>query len=679
MQKIKDVQHVFLVGSKSLGAYGGYETFVNKLTEYHQNNEKIKYHVACKANGDGYMDETKADGVTRISDTEFSYHNARCFKIHVPNMGPAQAIYYDIAALHECCKYIKEHKIPHPIVYIMACRIGPVVGYYRNEIHKLGGKIYLNPDGHEWMRGKWSAPIRWYWKVSEQMMVKHCDLAICDSVNIEKYIHECYDGKGIKGTDPATNFIAYGAETRKSQLNDDDPKLLDWYKQKGLTAKGYYLVVGRFVPENNYETMIREYMKSKSDRDFAIITNVNDKFQEGLEKRLHFKSDKRIKFVGTVYDQELLMKIRENAYGYFHGHEVGGTNPSLLEALGSTDLNLLLGVGFNREVAEEAAIYWSKDDGNLAALIDKADQMSEEEIKAMGFKAKNRIAETYSWQFICDRYADTFLHDVKLDKPISDLEWRKTRDLEATHKNLLRLMVVFDDICQKNNVHYTLHGGTLLGGIREHGFIPWDDDADIAITRTEYEKLALVLSNDYEEYHVVGNIKKQFRMIGDEDSWVDIFICDYISENKMTQKLKQFVLTALDIMNRDKNSIRLSNISKFSKFKQSIFKILFYIGQIVPSKAKVNLYSKVSRDMWLGSKNTYFRSNDQYLGRRKVFPVEWLKGYQHVPFEDSSLLVSTEFHSILVSCYGENYMIPIKEDRNAAVHNLIRTEGEIKL
>ena len=114
------------------------------------------------------------------------------------------------------------------------------------------------------------------------------------------------------------------------------------------------------MPENNYETMIREFMKSRSPRNFAIITNVNDRFLEELEQKLHFRADPRIRFVGTVYDQELLMKIRENAYGYFHGHEVGGTNPSLLEALGSTDLNLLLDVGFNREVAQDGALYWSK-------------------------------------------------------------------------------------------------------------------------------------------------------------------------------------------------------------------------------------------------------------------------------------------------------------------------------
>ena len=382
------VQHVFIVGSKGIpGNYGGYETFVDRLTEYHQNNPNLKYHVACKAK------DTKT----------FEYHNADCFDVKVPSIGPAQAIYYDVAALNQCVRYIKRHNIQHPIVYILACRIGPFAAHFQRVIHKLGGKLYINPDGHEWMRAKWSAPVRKYWKISEQLMTKHCDLLICDSKNIEKYIHDEY-GK----YNPKTTFIAYGAETRKSKLADDDPKLIAWYKEKGLSPKSYYLVVGRFVPENNYETMIREFMKSHSKRDFALITNVSDKFLEELKEKTHFDQDPRIKFVGTVYDKELLMKIRENAYGYFHGHEVGGTNPSLLEALGSTDLNLLLDVGFSREVAENSALYWTKQSGNLASLVDWADGMNADEISELGKKASLRIVEAYSWQHIADEYEGCF-------------------------------------------------------------------------------------------------------------------------------------------------------------------------------------------------------------------------------------------------------------------------------
>lgn len=411
MDEKRKVQNVFLVGAKSLGAYGGYETFVYKLIEYHQNNEKIKYHIACKANGEGFMDESKLDGIKKLSENEFEFHNARCFKIHIPQIGPAQAIYYDVKALKECIKYIKEYNIEKPIVYIMACRIGPFAKHFYKKIHKLGGKVYLNPDGHEWMRAKWSAPIRKYWKLSESMMVKWSDLVICDSINIEKYIHKSYDGKGIKGKDPKTTYIAYGADLTPSKLKDDDEKLLNWYSDKGLSKKDYYLVVGRFVPENSFEIMIREFMKSKSKKDFALITNVNDKFLDELEEKLHFKKDPRIKFVGTVYDQESLKKIRENAYAYFHGHTVGGTNPSLIEALGSTDLNLLVDVGFNKEVAEDAALYWSRKDGDLANLINKADKLTDDEISELGEKAKKRVREAYTWEIISLKYEEAFLND----------------------------------------------------------------------------------------------------------------------------------------------------------------------------------------------------------------------------------------------------------------------------
>lgn len=384
----KDIQHVFIVGSKGIpGSYGGYETFVDKLTEYHQDEKHLKYHVACKADEDG----------------EFEYHNARCFKVKVPDIGPAQAIYYDVVALQRVVAYIKKHAIKHPVVYILACRIGPFCSHFHKEIRKLGGKLYVNPDGHEWMRAKWSKPVRAYWKQSERLMVKNCDLLICDSKNIEKYIHEEYSKYN-----PQTTYISYGAETRKSALADDDPELLAWYEEKGLSPKSYYLVVGRFVPENNYETMIREFMLSKSKRDFALITNVSDKFLDELKKWTHFDEDPRIKFVGTVYDQELLMKIRENAYAYLHGHEVGGTNPSLLEALGSTDLNLLLDVGFNREVAEGAAFYWRKEAGSLARLIEVADGLGKAAIAKRGEFASTRIERNYSWREISAKYKELF-------------------------------------------------------------------------------------------------------------------------------------------------------------------------------------------------------------------------------------------------------------------------------
>ena len=387
-----NIQHIYIIGAKNCGAYGGYETFLEKLTEYHQENPQLKYHIAWKG----------------TEKKEFYYHNAHCFQINVPDIGHAQAIYYDVAALNFCIKDIKKHKIKTPIVYILACRIGPFAAYYRNKIHKLGGRVYVNPDGHEWLRAKWSPLIRKYWKLSEELMVKHADLLICDSKNIETYVRNTYSKYK-----PDTTFIAYGADLRLSKLADKDNKIINWYLKNGLEKKNYYLAVGRFVPENSFEIMIREFMASNSKRNFAIITTSNNKFLAELEDRLHFKKDKRIKFVGTVYDSELLKKIRENAYAYLHGHTVGGTNPSLIEALGSTDLNLLIDVGFNQEVAEDTALYWSSDIDDLRKLIDKVDAMSIESIHELGKKAKKRVADAYTWEYIGYKYEQLFLENIK--------------------------------------------------------------------------------------------------------------------------------------------------------------------------------------------------------------------------------------------------------------------------
>ncbi len=385
------MQHVYIIGSKGIPAnYGGYETFVDKLTE-NQVSLEIKYHVACAVDSSDKMGE-------------FEYNNAHCFNVLRRPVGAAKAIFYDLDALKYCIEHIERNCIEHPIVYVLACRIGPFFGRYVRKIHSLGGKVFVNPDGHEWKRAKWSALVRRYWKVSEQGMTKYADLMVCDSKNIEEYIHVEY--AGLK---PKTTFIAYGADARRSELDDDDPKFTGWLAEKRLEPFGYYLVVGRFVPENNYETMIREFMATDSKRDFALITGVDEDFLAELEQKTHFKSDSRIKFVGTVYDQELLKKIREQAYGYFHGHEVGGTNPSLLEALASTRLNLLLDVGFNREVAENSALYWTKEPSNLAGLISRADMMSEQEIAELDAASVNVIRERYSWRFITGEYEKLFL------------------------------------------------------------------------------------------------------------------------------------------------------------------------------------------------------------------------------------------------------------------------------
>lgn len=385
---------VFIIGSKGIPAkYGGFETFVDELVCNKKNNS-INYYVSC-------MQENSEK--SNITSKQFVYHNANCFNIKVPKIGPARAILYDILSLNYSINIAKKTNSYRPIFYVLACRIGPFIPYFKKRISKLGGKLFVNPDGHEWLREKWNKPTRIYWKASEKLMIKSADLVICDSESIEKYILETY-----KKFKPKTTYIAYGTNIDYS-YNDSNNKIFEqWLYNNKLARDGYYLVVGRFVPENNYEAMITEFIKSKTERKLVIVTNVkNNKFYKNLLKKTSFDKDARIKFVGTVYDQKLLMDIRKNAFGYIHGHKVGGTNPSLLEAMATTNLNLLYDVGFNKEVGGDAAQYWKKN--SLSNLINRVDNFSLDKRIDIGESAKKVMLDKYTWEYIIDKYEETFL------------------------------------------------------------------------------------------------------------------------------------------------------------------------------------------------------------------------------------------------------------------------------
>lgn len=381
------MQYVFIVGSKGIPAkYGGFETFVDELVT-RKKNSSIKYYVACVNAGKNY-----------------THSGAECFNVKVPNVGPAKAVLYDLKAIKAATRIAKKQNISNGALYILACRIGPFVKHAVKGLRKRGFTIYVNPDGHEWMRAKWNTAIKKYWKWSEKLMVKNADLLICDSKNIEKYIKREY-----KKYHPKTMFIPYGADTTRSKLANDSKELEDWYKKHGINGGEYYLVLGRFVPENNYETIIREFMKSDTKKDLVLVTNVEEnKFYKKLLKETRFDKDPRIKFVGTVYDKELVKKIRENSFAYIHGHSVGGTNPSLLEALASTDINILYDCGFNREVAEDGAWYFRMKRGDLAWLIAEIEELDKNEIKKVKNLARKRIDDEYEWGKIVGEYEEVW-------------------------------------------------------------------------------------------------------------------------------------------------------------------------------------------------------------------------------------------------------------------------------
>ena len=381
------MKDIFIIGSRGLPAqYGGFETFVEKLVS-HKVSPRIRYHVACLS------DER--------TGKHFDYKGADCFTVNPPKLGPARVIAYDMMAINYSLKFIKKEEIQEPIFYILGNTIGAFIAYFAKKIQSIGGVLLVNPDGLEWKRAKWSKPVQSYLKYSEKEMTKYADLIISDNRGIETYIHNTYPWSN-------TTFIAYGTDLSKTTLTAEDDSVRDWYQKWQTQEKEYYLILGRFVPENNYETAIREFMKSSTERDLVIICNHegNPYFDE-LRQITGFDKDKRVKFVGTVYDQDLLKYIRNQAFAYIHGHEVGGTNPGLLEALAQTNLNLIFNVDFNHQVAQETALYWNKEDENLSGLIDSVDgQVTFEDL---GNAAKANMKENYTWEKIVGEYEELFL------------------------------------------------------------------------------------------------------------------------------------------------------------------------------------------------------------------------------------------------------------------------------
>lgn len=381
------MKDIFIIGSRGLPAqYGGFETFVEKLVS-HKVSPAIRYHVACLS------DESTGN--------HFDYKGADCFTVNPPKLGPARVIAYDMMAINYSLKLIKKERIQSPIFYILGNTIGAFIVHFAKKIQSIGGILLVNPDGLEWKRAKWSKPVQSYLKYSEKEMTKYANLIISDNRGIETYIRNTYPWS-------RTTFIAYGTDLSKTTLTAEDSSVRDWYQKWQTQEKEYYLILGRFVPENNYETAIREFMKSSTERDLVIICNhEGNAYFDELRQITGFDKDKRVKFVGTVYDQDLLKYIRNQAFAYIHGHEVGGTNPGLLEALAQTDLNLIYNVDFNHQVAQETALYWNKEDRNLSQLIDSVDgQVSFEDL---GNAAKANMKENYTWEKIVGEYEELFL------------------------------------------------------------------------------------------------------------------------------------------------------------------------------------------------------------------------------------------------------------------------------
>lgn len=378
-------KNVFIVGARGYHYnYGGWETFVTNLV-------------------DNYNDMDTNFYISMITDKEndLKYRpskNIEVNPIYVKNKGSIRMLIYPIKAMDYYLDYIERNSLKNVYIYILGLKLFDYLKRKKKLIKKLGIKILVNPDGLEHKRSKWSYPVKKFFLLSERLMLNNCDLVICDAIGIERYVLDKYPK--LKGK---TKYIAYGTNSLDLKRVKED-KILDEYK---LRKDGYLLVVGRCVPENNLELIIRDFMNSDIGKELIIVTNLSS---GGYYKKLigvtGSKTDKRIRFIDGIYDELKLSVIRKNAYLYIHGHSVGGTNPSLLEALSLTNLNILYDVCFNHDVGRDSCLYF-KEDGSLTKLLNDKKSLDKNK-KVLGDKAKDIVKNYYTWDIIVDKYKEIF-------------------------------------------------------------------------------------------------------------------------------------------------------------------------------------------------------------------------------------------------------------------------------
>jgi len=253
-------------------------------------------------------------------------------------------------------------------------------------------KTTINVDGLEWLRPKWKGLGAKYFYWASKLSTKLYDEVITDSFEMEKIYKSEFNS-------PST-VIAYGANIRHSK----SPELIDTWN---LKKDGYYLIVGRLIPDNNADLIVNEFVASNSTKMLVIVGDVpyNDAYAENIKEN----SDPRLIFTGYVTDQEELAELYHNCFAYFHGHQYGGTNPTMLKALAYGCAILALDTVFTREMldGDEYGVFFTKSKNSLVSTLHYAEQ-NPERLKELKDKSRDRITSNYTWSKITKQYVDLF-------------------------------------------------------------------------------------------------------------------------------------------------------------------------------------------------------------------------------------------------------------------------------
>jgi len=247
--------------------------------------------------------------------------------------------------------------------------------------------IITNMDGLEWKRSKYSKKVQKFLKFAEKKAVKSSDHLVADSLGIKQYLQEKYNIE--------VDYIAYGAESFFTQKAD---LLLEYNVEKN----NYNLLIARFEPENNLEVILNGIADSQDDKVFLVVGKNDNDFGNYLKKK--FSNHQNIRFIGGIYNKEHLDNLRYFSNLYFHGHSVGGTNPSLLEAMAAKALIVAHNNEFNLAILQENAFYFSSaaDVKHLAETIKRRDY---EQIVQDNF---DTIVKEFNWNKINESYLKLF-------------------------------------------------------------------------------------------------------------------------------------------------------------------------------------------------------------------------------------------------------------------------------
>ena len=241
-------------------------------------------------------------------------------------------------------------------------------------------------------------------------------------------------------------------------------------------------------------------------------------------------------------------------------------------------------------------------------------------------------------------------------------------ELKLIHAEILDLLKLFDAFCTANDIRYTLDAGTLLGAVREHGFIPWDDDADVAMTRAEYEKFRgaarrgpLPEDVTFSEFSA-QHPRVWMRRPGRPGAWIDLFIYDYITENRALQKLRLLGCAFFLVFTKNKTSLEISRKNGGHRgLRARLMTFGYLLGKPFSPRTKARLQNAFAKHALHGRRTLIHRSNDAYSFIGRILPAGVMSRYERMSFEDVPLMVTSDYHDVLLSTYGADYMTPKRQ------------------